>query len=268
MRPRGRIHGLGDDHMRIGSRWLLGLSLVAAAIAPSLFVSSASGQPADDTARAQPSMVRVEIEGLEAIQGVRFVGPIKQSVQLVGAGAKPAPSPGPGAAYWTNWNGDTLAISGSLPTPQPLSAWLDASFDGRVMTKNLSVVTVDTFARELWRWRFTDCAPVQMTYDVDLGTWTLRMSFARMRYQSATTMPSPEPTDVSRPSRPIERGAVAAPAFLRLTLTKGTAFEASRLEPGDVDGQLAVTPRGGGRISIPWTDIKSVEPATDVPPTR
>lgn len=254
--------------MRIWSRWVLGLTLATAAIAPSLVPSNASGQPADDPVRAEPSIVRVEIESLEALRGVRFIGPIRQSVQVAGPGAKPAASPASVTPYWTNWNGDTLAITGSLPTQQPLSAWLDASFDGRITTKNVSVVAVDTFGRELWRWRFIDCAPVQMAYDADLGTWTLRMSFARMRYQSAPATQVPESVDVSRPSRPDERGTVAGPAFLRLSLRKGTALEASRLEPSDIDGQVAVTPRGGGRIAIPWSDIKSVEPATDAPPAR
>lgn len=254
--------------MRICSRWVLGLTLATAAIVPGFVASDASGQPADVRARAEPSIVRVEIESLEAIRGVRFVGPIMQSVPLAGAGAKPAASPGGLTGYWTNWNGDTLSISGSLPTQQPLSAWLDASFDGRVTTKNVSVVAVDTFARELWRWRFTDCAPVRMAYDVDSGTWTLRMSFAQMRYESAPATLAPGDAAVSLPSRSDARGAVAASSFLRLTLTKGTALDASRLEPSEVDGQVAVTTRGGGRIAIPWANIRSVEPATGAAPAR
>lgn len=254
--------------MRIWSRWALGLTLATAAIVPGLVASDASGQPVDVRARAEPSIVRVEIEGLEALRGVRFVGPIVQSVQVAGNGTKPAASPGGVAPYWTNWNGDTLAISGALPTQQPLSAWLEASFDGRVTTKSLSVIAVDTFARELWRWRFTDCAPVQMAYDVDAGTWTLRMTFARMRYQSGPTTLAPADADVVRPVRSDERVAVVGPAFLRLTLTKGTALEASRVDPSDIEGQVAVTPRGGGRIAVPWGDIKSIEPVTDAPPAR
>jgi len=254
--------------MRIWSRWVLGLTLATAAIVPGLVASDAAGEPFDVRARAEPSIVRVEIESLEAIRGVRFVGPITQSVQVAGVGTRPAASPGGGTPYWTNWNGDTLAISGALPTQQPLSAWLDASFDGRVTTKHVSVIAVDTFARELWRWRFTDCAPVQMAYDVDLGTWTLRMSFTGMRYQSAPGTLAPSNADVSRPSRSDERAVVVGPAFLRLTLTKGTALEASRLDRSDIDGQVAVTPRGGGRIAVLWADIKSIEPATDAPSAR
>jgi hypothetical protein len=254
--------------MRIGSRCVLGLTLATVALAAGLVASDASGQPADVRTRAEPSMVRVEIESLEAVRGVRFVGPIVQSVQPVGSGTKPAATVGGVNPYWTNWNGDTLAISGNLPTQEPLAAWLDASFDGRVTTKDVSVVAVDAFARELWRWRFTDCAPVQLAYDVEAGTWTLRMSFARMRYQSAPVVPDPVVADVARPSRSDERAAVAGPAFLRLTLTKGTALEASRFEPSDVEGEVAVTPRGGGRIAIPWAEIKRVEPVTDTPVAR
>ncbi len=208
--------------MHTRSRWMLGLGLAAAAVAPGLIVSDASGQPAEDRARVEPHIVRVEIETLEALRGVRFVGSIVQSLQPADAGEKPVASAKSAAPWWTNWNKDTLAISGSLPAPAPLSAWLEASFDGRSTTKNLSVVAVDAFARELWRWRYTDCAPVQMAYDLDTSTWTLRLSFARMRYQSASAEP-----EVLLAPRSDERATVAAATFLKVTLAKGTALEAS-----------------------------------------
>jgi len=246
--------------MHTRSRWVLGLALAATAIAPWLLVSDASGQPVDPRA-LEPNVVRVEIESLEAIRGVRFVGPIVQTVQPAGAGEKVQSSASGAASYWTNWNKDTLAISGSLPAPAALSAWLEASFEGRLATKNVSVITLDTYARELWRWRFTDCVPAQMAYDVDTSTWTLRLSFARMRYQSAAVEP-----DVPLPQRSDERVAVSGTAFLKLTLAKGTAIEATRIEGSDVDGQVVVTQRKSGRVTLPWSDIKSVELATELPP--
>lgn len=246
-------------HMR--SRWALGLALAAAAVAPALLATDASGQPGEARARAEPSIVRVEIETLEAIRGVRFVGPIVQAIQPARAGEKPAASAAGPALSSTNWNGDTLAIAGSLPAPEALSAWLEASFDGRPTTKSVSVVALDSFARELWRWRFTDCTPTQMAYDVDASTWTLRLSFARMRFQSASAEP-----DVPVTPRSDERVTVAGAAFLKVTLAKGTALEATRLEASEVEGQVTVVQRKSGRVSIPWTDIKSVELATDVPP--
>lgn len=250
------------------SRWLFGFALAAAAVAPWLVVSDVSGQPVDGRLRTEPSVVRVDIETLEAIRGVRFVGPIVQSVQPVGSGPKPAASPAGAGPYSTNWNGDAFALSGSLPVPEPLSAWLEASLDGRLATKNVSVISVDTFAHELWRWRFMECAPAQMAYDVDASTWTLRLSFARMRYQSASAPQASTDPAAAAPPRADEPVGAPTESFLRLTLRKGSALEAGRLEPSDVVGQVAVTPRRGGRIVIPWADIKSVEPATDAPSPR
>lgn len=247
--------------MHAPSRWVLGFALAGVALLPCLVTSDASGQPVGGLARSEPGIVRVEVEGLEAIRGVRFVGPIVQAVRPADAREKASAPAGSGAPYWTNWNNDSLSIAGTLPAPAGLSAWLDSSLDGRLATKTVSVVALDTFARELWRWRFVDCAPLQMAYDVDAGTWTMRLAFARMRYQIASV--EPETTALPRPD---DRPASASLAFVRVTLAKGAMLEASRLEANEADGQLAVTTRTGGRIVIPWADVKSVEAAADAPP--
>lgn len=248
--------------MRARSRWMLAFALAAVGVPSAILVSDASGQPVDPRARMEPNIVRVEIDTLEAIRGIRFVGPIVQTVQPAGAGEKsPAPSGG-STPYWTNWNNDTLAISGSLPAPAALSAWLEASLDGRPTARNVSVVAVDTYARELWRWRFTDCAPAQMAYDVDASTWTLRLTFARMRHQAAAAVE----TDVPLPTRSEERVAAGGVAFLKVSLAQGAALEALRLEATNTDGQVVVIQRRGGRVAVPWAEIKAVELAPDVPP--
>lgn len=248
--------------MRTRSRWMLALALAAVAVPSAILVSEASGEPVDTRARVEPTIVRVEIDNLDSIRGLRFVGPIVQSVQPAGAGEKSAAASGGSTPYWTNWNNDTVAISGSLPAPAALSGWLEASFDGRPTARNVSVVAVDTYARELWRWRFTDCAPVQMAYDVDASTWTLRLTFARMRYQGAAVVE----TDVPAAPRSDERVTLVGATFLKVTLASGSALEALRLEATDTDGQVAVVQRKGGRVTLPWAEIKAVEVGTEVPP--
>lgn len=107
--------------MRTRSRWMLVLALVAVAVPSSILVSDASGEPVDTRARVEPTNVRVEIDNLDSIRGLRFVGPIVQTVQPAVAGERSAAASGGSAPYWTNWNNDAVAISGPLPALAALS---------------------------------------------------------------------------------------------------------------------------------------------------
>lgn len=73
-------------------------------------------------------------------------------------------------------------------------------------------------------------------------------------------------TDVAVPPRSDVRVALVGATFLKLTLARGSALEALRLEATDTDGQVAVVQRKGGRVTLPWAESKAVELGTDVPP--
>jgi hypothetical protein len=249
-------------------RSTLAVGSLLAVAAAGVISSRALGQPTDLRGRLEPSIVRVEIEGLEAVRDLRFAGPIVQTIPSV---TNPAPVRGAGGLLSTS---DGAVLTGSLPMPPAVLAWFEASADGRPSTKNVSLVAVDSYAHEVWRWRFSDCTPTQMAYDPESRTWSMRLSAARMRHEIGAVAVAPLANDPLETSPAVEQGTPLAPrvtvvtGLVRVSLRAGETIDVTSMEPSAAGGQVVVTSRGGAKRTIAWTDVAKVEPVREVSSAR
>ena len=153
-----------------------------------------------------------------------------------------------------------------------MQAWFDARAEGQPTPRNVALIATGSDAKELWRWRFSDCSPTQLAYDPESRAWSLSLRFARLKYESsAATIAAAGVVPAAREGASLSAPAtklIVSEGILRVAVRNGPPVSALLIAPGPSAGHVVVTPRVGAPITMAWADIERVEPGRELTSER